>query len=98
MTIHRIRVQLEVYHNDHSSTYPTLANLKAQLAGVTDHQGNTVPATTPGSYGPYLQLFPINPQTGTATVGSGAVGDSDWYYDENIGVFHANNSAESRLY
>jgi hypothetical protein len=42
--------------------------------------------------------MPINPNTSGATVGNGAVGTSDWYYDEVAHVFCANDSAESRAF
>ena len=56
--------------------------------------GSTAPVSTPGyDYGPYLQLFPINPATNGSTVGNGPVGASNWYYDEATGDFRANDSA-----
>lgn len=98
MTIHRIRTQMEVYRNEHNNNYPTLANLVAQLEGETDVNGTTVPDGTVGSYGPYLQQFPVNSKTGTDTIGTGAPGTSDWFYNQTTGAFHANDSVESRLY
>ncbi len=97
-TIHRVRVQLEIYKNHHNNMYPTLANLEAQLTGETNINGVVVPANTPGSFGPYIMEFPVNPKTGTKTIGSGAIGTSDWYYNETTGAFHGNDSAESRLF
>lgn len=97
-TVHRIRTQLEIYKNQHNDVYPTFANLEAQLVGETNAAGAIVPDNTVGSLGPYLMQFPINPKTGTKTIGNGAPGTSDWFYNETTGVFRGNDSVESSLY
>ena len=97
MDLKRIREQLEIYQTHHNA-YPTLANFENQLTGVTDVHGNTVAAGTSGSHGPYIQRLPNNPNTSSNVVGDGAVGSSDWFYDEDTGAFHANDSADTRAY
>ena len=95
MNVHRIRSQLGVYRQQHNS-FPTLANFVNQMTMSSDAAGNTAPVGTPGFiYGPYLRFVPRNSNTGTNLVGNGAIGSSDWYYDENTGAFHGNDSATS---
>ena len=98
VTVYRIRQQIQIYRQQHSSEWPSFAAFEAQMAGVTDVSGNAAAAGTPGSFGPYIERLPLNPKTGTKVVGTGAVGSSDWYYDESNGSFHANDSAESFAY
>ena len=97
MDLKRMREQLELYELHHGA-YPTLANFEDQLTGLTDSSGTTVPAGTFGAHGPYIQRIPRNPNTSSDTVGDGAVGSSDWFYDEDTGAFHANDSAATRAY
>lgn len=97
-TVHRVRTQLEIYKNQHNNNYPTFANIEAQLVGETNVAGTSVPDNTVGSLGPYLMQFPINPKTGTKTIGTGVPGTSDWFYNETNGIFRGNDSVESSLY
>ena len=95
MNVHRIRTQLNVYRQQHN-TFPTLANFVDQMTLSSDAAGNTAAVGTPGFiYGPYLRFIPRNSNTGTNTITDGAVGTSDWHYDETTGAFHGNDSAES---
>ncbi len=98
MSLHRVRIQLEVYREQHSGNWPTLAQFEAQLTGQTDGLGNPVAMGTPGAWGPYIREIPLNPYTDGRTVGNGAVGTSDWYYDQATGEFRANNSAQARTW
>lgn len=100
MDVHRIRQMIEIYYIHHDSQYPTLADFEAQMTGVTDSSGNIVaqPPGTAGTFGPYIERIPVNPNTSNNTIGAGAVGTSDWYYDETTGDFHANESAASRAF
>lgn len=97
MSLNRIRQQLEVYKEQHGD-YPSLALFAVQLTGATDVNGNAVALGTPDSFGPYIQNVPPNPNTGGTVVGNGAVGSSDWYYDELTGEIRANDSVETRTY
>lgn len=83
-----IRGQIELYKLQHNSTYPT--NLATQMTVKTNADGTTTGTPT---LGPYLQRVPNNPFTNAATVGSGAVGSSDWYYNSTTGEFKANDTA-----
>ncbi len=88
MDLFRIRQQLEVYKQQHDDSYPTLDNFESQLTQGSNQFGQTaVPGTEGYPYGPYLRNIPPNPFTSKNTVGSGAVGDSDWYYDESAAGF-----------
>jgi len=98
MNLNRIRQQLEIYKEHHDGYYPTLAAIEAQLIGSTDADGNPLPFGTPGSYGPYIRELPINANTNGKAVGNGAVGASDWFYDEDTGEFAANDSVATRAY
>ena len=98
MNIHRIRSQLAVYHQQHNA-YPALANFVDQMTLSSDADGNTAAAGTPGFvYGPYLRFIPRNSNIGTNLISDGALGTSAWYYDENTGAFHGNDSANSFAY
>lgn len=98
MDLYRIRSQLSLYKEQHA-TYPSLANFEDQLTLASNVAGNTAAIGTPGfPLGPYVMRLPVNPMTGAATIGVGAVGTSDWYYDETSGAFHANDSAKSLTY
>jgi len=95
MNLHRIRSQLGVYRQQHAS-HPSNANFVTQMTLASDFNGNTAAIGTSGfTLGPYIRRVPINPNTGSAVVGNGVVGTSDWYYDETTGSFNANDSAES---
>ena len=89
------RSQLGVYRQQHNA-YPTPANFVDQMTLSSNAAGATAAVGTPGFiYGPYLRFIPRNSNTGTNTVGGGAIGVSDWYYDENTGAFHGNDSTVS---
>lgn len=90
-----IRAQIEMYKFEHNETYPTsAATLVDQLTLASKPDGSTAALGTAGfNLGPYLQQFPNNPFTDASTVGSGAVGSSDWYYDAATGQFRANDDA-----
>lgn len=98
MSLNRIRQQLEIYKEHHDGEYPLLADFEEQLTGTTDVLGNVLPLGTPGGFGPYIREVPNNPNTSGRVVDSAAVGGSDWFYDENIGVFKANDSIITRAY
>lgn len=99
MDLNRLRVQIEIYRQQHSSTPPSLASFSDQLTMASNDAGETAAVGTAGyRYGPYIQSVPINPSTGTRTVTSGDVGSSAWYYNETTGEFRANDSEASRLY
>ncbi len=98
MTLFRVRTQIEIYYQQHGA-YPSLATLEDQLTLASNDAGDTAAIGTSGyKLGPYLQEFPLNPETGTNTVSAGAVGTSAWYYDETTGELKANNSTEARAY
>lgn len=98
-TLYRIRNQIELYNQQHAGNYPTLADFEDQMVLVSNELGQTAAIGTDGYvFGPYLQEMPFNPFTSGKSVGDGAVGTSDWYYNESTGEFRANNAAEQRAY
>lgn len=99
MDLNRIRAQIEIYRQQHTSTPPSLANFADQMTRASNDAGQTAAVGTEGyRYGPYFMYVPINPSTNTRTVTDGAVGTSAWYYNETTGDFRANDSEASRLY
>jgi len=99
MDLNRIRSQIEIYRQQHTSTPPSLANFANQMTMATNDAGQTAAVGTAGyRYGPYIMSVPNNPNTNTRTVTNGEVGTSAWYYNEDTGEFRANDSEESRLY
>lgn len=98
-TLHRVRTQISLYNLHHEGDFPSLANIADQMTLASNVVGDTAAPGTPGYlFGPYLLKFPVNAHTSGSTVGTGAVGDSDWYYEESTGHFHANDSIETRAY
>lgn len=99
MDLHRIRVQLEIYIQQHDGKPPTLENFTDQLTKSSNLAGETAAVGTDGyRFGPYIQSVPLNPNTSTRIIGDGEPGTSAWYYNETTGEFHANDSVESRAH
>ncbi len=83
-----IRSQIELYHAQHDSTYPSLLQLGAAwnvLLSKTDNAGNV--GTTDGVHvhGPYIKKMPINPFEASQTVSNAAGVGVGWVYDEATG-------------
>ena len=99
MNLFRIRQQLQIYKQQHDSQFPELAKFEAQMTKASNASGDTAtPGTAGYDFGPYLRNIPPNPFTDGNTLGTGGVGSSDWYYNEDTGEFLANDSAEHRQY
>ncbi len=98
MSLYRMRQQLEIYKEHHDGEYPTLAGFIAQMTGRTNVSGEPVESGTAGAFGPYVREIPVNPNTGGRVVSDAEVGGSDWYYDEDTGLFQANDSIITRSY
>ena len=99
INLHRIRTHLEIYRQHHNEEYPLLADFLDQMTLSSDATRATAPIGTLGfPFGPYIQSIPMNPFTSTNTLSDGAVGTSDWYYDENTGLFQANDSAANQVF
>ena len=89
-----LRSAVDLYHTEHNGTYPTAANIVAQLTQFTDVDGN-VSATKTGvfTYGPYLRSVPTlsvgtrKGQSGIAAADAATVG---WIYDVTTGNVSAN--------
>lgn len=97
MNLHRIRSRIEVYREEHNGKWPTYANFVEQMTRATNATGETAPVNTEGyPFGPYLAYIPRNPFDDSNTISDEAVVDggepSAWYYDEQTGAFHANDS------
>ncbi len=95
--LYRIRIQIEIYRSHHLDTPPSLTDFVDQMTQASNAQGQTAaPGTAGYPRGPYLRSMPNNPFTGSNTVGGGAVGTSDWFYDAGTGEFRANDTADHR--
>jgi general secretion pathway protein G len=94
-----IRGQLQLYKLQHNETWPALATFTNQMTQASKADGTTAaPGTAGYPYGPYLLGgIPNNPFTGSNTVSEGAADSSAWYYDEDTGVFRANDTAHTGL-
>ena len=94
-----VRGQLALYMAQHTDNPPSLAEFADQMTIASNVSGETAaPGTAGYPFGPYIGSVPKNPFTLTNTVGGGAVGSSDWYYDQATGAFHANDSVENRAH
>ncbi len=85
-----IRSQVELYHAQHDSTYPSLAQLGAAwnvLLSRTDITGDVGSPPVDGVhvYGPYIKKMPINPFEDSQTVSDTAAAGVGWVYDETTG-------------
>jgi general secretion pathway protein G len=70
-----LRSQIALYKIQHNDTPPAGATFLTQMTSKTNVDGTT---TGTPVLGPYLQAIPVNPFTGTRTVGSGTT--FDWNY------------------
>ena len=92
-----MRAQIEMYRIHHGS-YPLVAQIEAQLTGITDPAGN--PAAQ--GFGPYMDELPLNPYDMSTTVtavsapGTPPAGPNGtpggWQYDELIGMIYPNHT------
>jgi type II secretion system protein G len=99
MDLHRMRIQLELYKEQHNGSYPSLANFVEQMTLASNALGVTAPVGTSGyPLGPYITAVPVNPRLPSNSVSDGAIGSSGWYYNEATGELRANDSAESALW
>ena len=86
-----IRSQIELYRLQHGGRLPGNSpgvRIQEQLTGKTNADGTLNPN---GLFGPYLQMFPENPYTGTSTVNT-AGSDNGWDYNPATGEFTADNA------
>ena len=91
-TLMDMRAQLRLYWVQHERTWPVSERFTEQMTLLSRADGAVSPLRE-GAFalGPYLQSLPANPYTGGNSIGSAAPGTSDWFYDQNNGVFRANH-------
>lgn len=93
-TLVDMRAQLRLYWVQHGRTWPTPERFTEQMTLPSRADGAVSPLRE-GCFtlGPYLQSLPANPYTGGNSLGTAAPGTSDWFYDQNTGVFRANHDS-----
>jgi len=89
-----LRNAIDLYAAEHGGTYPTAADIVAQLTTYTDASGNdNATKTTTYIYGPYLRTVPALPvgakkgKTGIAAATGDEIG---WIYTVASGTITAN--------
>ena len=91
-----IRSQIELYHAQHHSTYPTMDQLDDDWNVLTSRTDVNGDAGT--DYGPYIKKMPVNPFEKSATVSDTAAQGVGWVYDEDTakvyGVVPADKAAD----
>ena len=92
--LHTMQTQIEMYRFQHNGSWPTFANIVAQLTAPTNVNGGDTGDTR---FGPYMQEIPANPfnESNGITAGTGAafIDDSTgWQYDESTGRIYANHA------
>ncbi len=91
-----IRSQIELYHAQHNSQYPTLADLNAAwnvLTSRTDVAGNVGAVDGVHDLGPYIKKMPINPFEASESVADTAAAGVGWVYVEATGRVYGVMSA-----
>jgi len=89
-----MRNAIDMFKAEHGGTFPTLANIVAQLTTYSDASGNTnATKTTTYIYGPYLRKVPPLPVG--AKRGKTGIDDEDgasigWIYNVTTGDIKAN--------
>ena len=89
-----LRNAIDLYAAEHGGSYPTAADVAAQLTTYTDVNGNdNATKTTTYIYGPYLRTVPALPvgaKKGSAGIAA-ATGDGiGWIYTAASGTIKAN--------
>jgi general secretion pathway protein G len=93
-----LRSAIDLYHTEHGgqdSSYPSAANIAAQLMGYTDESGAVAPKDSTHIYGPYLRSIPPLPvgakkgSTGIAAADGAGVG---WIYTAATGTIVSNTT------
>ncbi len=86
----QINRAVAAYYTDHGA-FPDASRFHKQLTMASDKKGETDGLTEEGAiFGPYLPAIPPNPYTNNNTVGNGAPGSSDWFYNELTGTVDSN--------
>ena len=78
-TLQTMRGQIELFKIQHGDTPPAQTALTVVLTGKTS-TADTTQVNTAGTFGPYVQQFPINPLNGWSTVAAAAGANVGWVY------------------
>ncbi len=78
-TLQTLRSQIELFKIQHADVPPGSAALSVVLGGKTS-TADTTAVNTAGTFGPYVQNFPINPINGQSGVGAAAGTAVGWVY------------------
>ena len=79
-----LRSQIELFKVNHADIPPDVANLTTMLLGKSDTTMTTTAyaaTSSSGSFGPYVQTFPVNPLNGKSAVATAAATGIGWLYN-----------------
>ncbi len=85
-TLQTLRSQIELFKIQHADTPPDLTALTQVLSGKTNITDTTQTAAT-GTFGPYVQTFPVNPLNGFSTVVNTVGTAGGWVYTITNGTY-----------
>ena len=95
-----LRSAVDLYQTEHGGTFPTAANIEAQLTQYSDSLGATQ-ATKGGAfiYGPYIRKIPplpVGAKKGKSQIGTADGPEIGWIYQEASGNISANTIATEK--
>jgi len=88
-TLQTLRSQIELFKVNHADIPPAQTALTLMLTGKSDTTMTTTNYTagsTSGSFGPYVQTFPVNPLNGKSAVSTAAGAGIGWVYTVTAGT------------
>ena len=78
-TLQTLRGQIELFKIQHGDTPPGQAALITVLTGKTS-TADTAATNAAGTFGPYVQQFPINPLNGWSAISTSTGANVGWIY------------------
>ena len=95
-----LRNSIDLYAAEHSSTYPTVANIVNQLTQYTDAAGAAQAAKDATHfYGPYMRQIPplpVGAKKGSTDIKAADGSGVGWIYTESTGSIKANTTASEK--
>jgi prepilin-type N-terminal cleavage/methylation domain-containing protein len=95
-----LRNAIDLYAAEHSSTYPTAADIANQLTQYTNATGEAQAAKdTTHFYGPYVRTIPplpVGAKKGSTGIAAADANDVGWIYIASTGTIKANTTASEK--